>query len=318
MSLSGNFTFVNPITNNPVSVAVDVNFSQVSGTGTTTVTAFSNVAGALAANFSVGVDGYQATFIDVSTTASISGRIIVCTNYPDADNNGLVDGTGVPVTSLRMLHREDVNGVPTFVDRTVSPQDVVNHKICARTDSLSPFVVAVNTEIPGGGSAKTDCVSEWLGGSNVKFSKRGKPNATLVCKDGQGSCDSDSTTGQCTFSIGICQNAVDHRLAKCVPSDIATYTLAKPLPDSKDSIDAANATNLLGQLASLGANSASGKHLNKITFNSPVTVTTCLNPISVTVPLKPNGKAGNRVISLKAATSSGVVDTDALKLICNP
>ena len=325
VSLSGNFTFVNPITNDPVSVSVDVNFSQVSGAGATTVTAFSNAAGALAANFSVGVDGYQATFVDVSTSATVSGPITICSSYPDANSDGFVDGTGNPpsdpgvsVTSLRILHREDVNGVPTFVDRTVSPIDVANHKICAQTTSLSPFVVAVNTSIPGGGSAKTDCVSEWLGGSNVKFSKKGQPNTTLTCKDGQGSCDTDSTTGQCTFSIGICPNPTDARLSKCVPSNIATYTLAKPLPYSKDGIDAANASNILAQIELLGANAVSGKHQNTVTFNSPVTATTCLNPISVTVPLKRNGKAGNKVLSLKAATSSGVVDTDTLKLICNP
>lgn len=323
-TLSTSTTYIDPRTSAAVSVAVDISFEQVTTSGQTTVTAFSSAVGVLGANFSVDVDGYQPTFVDVSTTAGVSGMITVCLGYADADNNGFVDGTGQPPTdpgiaesSLRILHREAVGGAPTFVDRT-DTLDVVQNKICAKTTTWSPFVVAVNTTIPGGGSAKTDCISEWYAGRNVTFRKNRQPNVKIVCSDGQASCDTDGISGQCTFSIGICTNPTDPRLSKCTPSDIAAYTLTKPLPDSKDGTDAANGANILTELKSLGTNSVSGKHLNAITFSSPVTATACLdNPISVTVPLK-KGKPGNKVIKLKAETSGGVIDTDALTLICNP
>jgi hypothetical protein len=136
-------TFINPLDNQNVSVDVGVTFSQVTSGGTTTVTATSNAAGALPANFAGAVNGYQAAFLDVSTTAVVQPPITVCSTYTDADNDGFIDGTSPPIpeSALSFLHGE---GDPkVFVDRTVS-RDPINNVICAQVDSLSPFVLAVN------------------------------------------------------------------------------------------------------------------------------------------------------------------------------
>ncbi|MFQ5667418.1 MAG: hypothetical protein ACE5I7_13455, partial [Candidatus Binatia bacterium] len=170
----------------------------------------------------------------------------------------------------------------------------------------------------GGGSKKTDCVSEWSVGLNATFTRRGKPSKKLVCKDGQGSCDTDSTAGQCTFSLAICANAMDPRLPKCAPSSITEYTVLKPRPDAKNSTDAANAANLLAAIELLGANSVSGKHVNVVTFAAPLSANTCTGPIAVTVPLKPNGKQGKKVLRVRAIRADGKKDTDSLKLLCAP
>lgn len=136
-------TFVNPLDNQPVSVDVGVTFSQVTGAGTTTVTATSNAAGEIPANFAGAVNGYKAAFLDVSTTAAVQPPIVVCSTYTDADDDDFIDGTTPPISesALSLLHGE---GDPkVFVDRTVS-RDPITNVICAQVDSLSPFVLAVD------------------------------------------------------------------------------------------------------------------------------------------------------------------------------
>lgn len=137
-------TMFNPVTQEEVSVDVAITFSQVSSGGTVTVSATANAAGEVPANFATSFNGFHAAFLDISTTASVVPPIEVCTSYPDADDDGIVDGTspGVPESALSFLHGE---GDPkVFVDRT-SSRDPVNNLICAQVDSLSPFVVVVRT-----------------------------------------------------------------------------------------------------------------------------------------------------------------------------
>lgn len=134
-------SFTDPATGEPRSAAVGVVFSDVSGAGSTTVTVTSSEAGSIASNFAVSVGGYNALFLDISTTATFTGPVEVCGNYDDADNDGLVDGTSVPESALRILHGE---GAPLeFVDRT-SSHDTEANLICASVTSLSPFVIAVD------------------------------------------------------------------------------------------------------------------------------------------------------------------------------
>src|SRR5262249_6196519 len=115
-------TFTDPNTGQSHTSDVGITFDNVSSAGQTVVTVTSNAAGSIASNFAVSVGGYTALYVDVSTTATFSGNIEVCGGYDDADNDGYLDGTGVPETALHILHGEGSNPV-TFVDRTIS-QDV--------------------------------------------------------------------------------------------------------------------------------------------------------------------------------------------------
>lgn len=134
-------TFFNPLTEQEVPIEVAITFSEVGAAGTTTVTATSNAAGSIPANFAAAVNGFQAVFLDITTTATIVPPIEVCSTYPDANDDGDIDGTtpAVSENALSFLHAE--GGV--FVDRT-SSRDSVNNVICAQVDSLSPFAVLVN------------------------------------------------------------------------------------------------------------------------------------------------------------------------------
>lgn len=140
--VSTTVSFTDPNTGQPRSIGLDISFDSVTGGGDTVVTATSNVAGNIASNFAVDLGGYNALYFDVSTTATFSGPVDICSPYDDVDNDGFLDGTSIPESALRILHGE--GGPPvTFVDRTSSLNTDTN-VICAQVTSLSPFVIAID------------------------------------------------------------------------------------------------------------------------------------------------------------------------------
>jgi photosystem II stability/assembly factor-like uncharacterized protein len=338
VSVSANF--FNSATNMTVPLTVDITYDAgVSTPGTTTVTAGSNAGGTVPANFAVRLNYcsqsgqscsstsecpisneqcviYSPPFFDISTTAGVTGIRTVCVHYPDADNDGLLDGTSIPVSALRLLHG---NG-SSFDNISPTGPDLANKIVCGDVTSFSSFAVGVLTQLPGGGSASTDCISEWGVGGNAAFNKRGKPLKKLVCRPGE-ACDSGGTPNACTFSVSVCALPPDPRFPSCFPSDIAQYRLAAPQPNARDPINAANAAAVMNALEALGPNTLSGRHLNVVTYATPVTGSVCSGTIPITVPLRTTAhglRAGTKSLRLKAQTSSDVVDTDTLRLVCRP
>jgi hypothetical protein len=123
-------TVTNSATGDEVIVSATVVFPAVTGGGVATVTAVSNVAAELSANFAFNAG---VTFIDISTTATYdtsAAPIAVCVDYA-------VAGTVADVSALRLLHDES----GTWVDVTTS-LDTDAHVICGAVSSLSPFAVA--------------------------------------------------------------------------------------------------------------------------------------------------------------------------------
>lgn len=119
---------------------VTITFDTVAQPGTVDVTLLDSAGGELPASFQL-----LATplFYEVRTDAVVTGDRVVCFPYPDADDDGVVDGTSVCETPssacgaiLQVLHEEG----GSFVDRTDSV-DAVGNRICARVQSFSPFVL---------------------------------------------------------------------------------------------------------------------------------------------------------------------------------
>jgi hypothetical protein len=108
--------------------AATLTLAQVLSAGTTTVTPADPSASG------VPPQGYSfppgAPSVEITTTAARSGVVTVCVALPAVSDPVVFAG-------LRLLHGE--NGL--LVDRT-SSSDFASRTICARTDSLSPFVVA--------------------------------------------------------------------------------------------------------------------------------------------------------------------------------
>jgi hypothetical protein len=119
--------------------------------------------------------------------------------------------------------------------------------------------------LPGGGTARTDCFSEWLvrAESVVPAGKR----ALTRCVDGS-SCDADGVAdGVCTVAVGLCFSVDDPRLLDksgapvCEVEDLLGFQLLAPgfRRVVKDSTDAANVQSVLTAVAALGTGQAEGR-----------------------------------------------------------
>ena len=84
--------------------------------------------------------------------------------------------------------------------------------------------------VPGGGSATTDCLSEWIvtNPSNLPLvDGHGRMRRTQRCVDDDPACDFDGgMTGACTFHLQVCANNGD--LTACTPTALAGWDLTKP------------------------------------------------------------------------------------------
>lgn len=345
--VSTNTTFFNSKTNMETPVIVDVTYTSVNSPGTTTVTAVSASTIPMP-HFSVDVgqcsktkklgcqsdadcpsgetcDGYHGFFFDVSTTASVSGPIKICSHYQDAEprpkgGNGYLDGTGkpgIPETSLRFLHDEG----GTLKDVTLSGYpDTLHNVICGQVNSLSVSGVAARTDMTGSGKDNplTSCWSEWsfclpgsVGCSVGKVpKKRGKKTAippdAMTCRA--------KGAATCNFCVRVCPNEPDPAVPSCLPpsAGINQFILKTPLPSSQLPQDADNAQAILAALT--GLTSPPGiVDLGSVVFTQPVTADACTANMNIKVPVN-----SNYVVNLHAASSSGVLDKNTLTLTCTP
>jgi hypothetical protein len=169
--------------------------------------------------------------------------------------------------------------------------------------------------VAGGGARAPDCLAEWrITNSAGRLGKNGKTPLLQRCKDGDSGCDADSASGTCTFTIAICFDHDDPRLAHgdtgCARASIATWELIAPRPASNGGADAANA--LLTAVSAVGPSSVAG---SSVTFTPPLDpVERCTSTIAVGVPR-------NRTMTIRARTTGEAVkprDLDRLKLRCVP
>jgi hypothetical protein len=143
-----------------------VRYPEVTSDGSTTFVAFSALPGDLPL-------GYQlipevSVFVDVTTSGVVfAGSPEVCLGSGDADLDGVVDGAGIPVAELRLLHAPAAG--QAFVDVTgASPSTGL---VCGVVAGLSPFVLArssggptTTTTLPGAGCADpVACIDAALG-----------------------------------------------------------------------------------------------------------------------------------------------------------
>lgn len=124
-------------------------FASVTASGTTSVVPITPTsAGPLPGGFLL---SDRSVAFEISTTAKYTSPVTTCFQLPNEPASAFQ-----PPYPLRVLHGErQSNGAYAYFDRTVLPSDAyapdsTNKRICARTATLSPFVVAqtVDTQSP--------------------------------------------------------------------------------------------------------------------------------------------------------------------------
>jgi hypothetical protein len=148
----------------------------------------------------------------------------------------------------------------------------------------------------GGGSKKTDCFLEFNSGLGS--------GSKITCKDGDPSCDTDSTPRQCTVKVGVCLGVSDPRLTKCTPAAVRSVQFVK------------GSASLAQSLGGLQSATVGGGTKPIVSFADGVTG--CGASGEVVVPIKGKKKKGKLVLKTMASTGVGksARDPDTLTILC--
>lgn len=176
--------------------------------------------------------------------------------------------------------------------------------------------------VPGTGSPKTDCATEWLVQpvpplTSNRPGSRNVPTYRVSCADGDPRCDFDGVTGKngtCTFNVAVCVNNADPRAAtrRCVPSAVVEYRLLAPSTRRpRDIIDVLNGGTLLEAVAGLALPPVPAVADGRVTFTPPLaTPDRCTAFQRLVVPI------GTRTFRTRAIIPPKRSDADQLRLRC--
>jgi trimeric autotransporter adhesin len=166
-----------------------------------------------------------------------------------------------------------------------------------------------DTCIPGTGPAATDCLVETIVAGRVA-------QGTVVCADGDATCDADAAPGSCRFRVAWCFNNADPRVA-CTASGVKRFRIGATLRPRRAgravaSLAYAAVTHAVGQGAL-----RTGRGLSFAP--ALATADLCTAPVEVDVPLRKRGRrAGNAVLTVRGSGDGRLRDTDRLRLRCEP
>lgn len=156
----------------------------------------------------------------------------------------------------------------------------------------------VDALVPGGDSAKKECLNEFYGIELVP-AEPGDAARNAICVDGE-ACDADGTVNdRCVFPIGFCVNVDDPRFPECETNNPIGAFAVSATPFSA-------AVAVAAQAASAAL---------------PILGPSCFYSDGVTVPVRtsPQGKrSGKARVSAKASSNDGRIDADVATLVCKP
>jgi hypothetical protein len=144
--------FLDSLANAMRTFAARAVFSEVQSEGVTSFVGLSAFSGALPAG--IALDPAVSVFVDVQTTALFDG-LRVCLAFTDEDADGMVDGTDIEASRLRLLHAGSF-GTP-LLDVTATPSA---GEVCGDLPAAGTVVIGVaavgggttTTTVPAGGT----------------------------------------------------------------------------------------------------------------------------------------------------------------------
>ena len=144
-------TFLDSVAGTTRSFDARAVFADVQFDGATSFVGLSSVSGTLPAG--IVLDAAVSVFVDAQTTALIDGGLRICLAFADDDADGVVDGTSIAASQLRLLYAGAVGSA--FAD---VPASAGVGEVCGDVAALGVVVLGV-AEGGGGGSTTTTTVS---------------------------------------------------------------------------------------------------------------------------------------------------------------
>jgi hypothetical protein len=149
--------------------------------------------------------------------------------------------------------------------------------------------------VPGGGHKGTDCQVETVFDlATPRLDSNGLPSRRQLCRDGDPGCDRDPAPGACSFAFWVCVAGEDARIG-CAADHVAALQVRQPKTNAVGAAAAAR----IELLDKPGAYLPTGPG------------ETCSGRMLIGVPARTTLH-----IQLRAASGSGRVDTDTLRLRC--
>jgi hypothetical protein len=217
---SGPQTFYDTAQDKQRNFEVSALFANVSGAGATQFVAFSALPGAFPSG--VNFNPIAALFVDVKTTATVSGGVRLCLSYPDADNNEIVDGTNnLTVPRLRLLYATaigqpftdvtafagnlqvcgDAPGPGPIVIGALPPGATTTSTTTSTSSTLAPGVTTTSTTAPAGSTTTTTLQSG--GSTTTSTTPNPAVSTTMTVAVSPGGPTTTSTT------LPVCAAALD-------------------------------------------------------------------------------------------------------------
>ena len=183
---------------------------------------------------------------------------------------------------------------------------------CSDVCRLSTRGCAPTFFVPGGGPPGPECLAEWrVMNATGRPGADGKAPVRQRCRDGDPGCDAEIGAGVCAFTVAVCFDRADARLASggraCRRAPIEGWTLLKP---------GAGAETLVAAVARVAPSATAG---STVTFSPPLAATElCTDAVTIPVPTR-GRRAGSLVLRARTAAAGGRPrDADVLKLVCAP
>jgi hypothetical protein len=225
VEISSDSTFWDTVADSQRPVFASARFATVTSPGVTEFVAFSTFPSEFPAGISV--NRAVSVFVDVKTTAAVTGNVHVCLGYPDANHDEIVDGTltNLPKSRLRLLYATGIDAPFTDVTQTVA-----NQRICGDVPAVGPVAIGVSS----GGSTSTTIVGESTTTSvttseSSTTSTTLAPAATTTTTIETGGSTTSTTLPACTTAVDCLDVAIAGPLCpgETVNPKLSTLVLKK-------------------------------------------------------------------------------------------
>ena len=278
---SGPTAFYDTVANKERTFTATARFASVTAAGNTEFVAFSTFPSEFPSG--IAVNRNVSVFIDIRTTATVTGQVRVCLGYPDANDDDIVDETpnNLDASRLRLLHAADIDS--GFTDRTMS---FGSGQVCANVPAVGPVALGV-----GSGGTTTTVVGASTTTTSLEPGATTTTSSTVV---GETSTTSSTLVGETTTTTLVGETTTTTVIGETtttstsLPGESTTTTLPSGASTTTSTTltGGGSTTTTLPSAGSTTTTIATGGSSTSTTLPACVTAIDCID-LAIAGPLCP-------------------------------
>ena len=291
---SGPTAFYDTVADKERTFTATARFASVTAAGNTEFVAFSTFPSEFPSG--IAVNRNVSVFIDIKTTATVTGQVQVCLGYPDANDDDIVDGTpnNLNASRLRLLHAADIDS--GFTDRTMS---FGSGRVCANVPAVGPVALGV-----GSGDTTTTVVGASTTTTSLEPGATTTTSSTVV---GETSTTSSTLVGETTTTTLVGETTTTTVIGETTttttspPGESTTTTLPSGAGTTTTSTTLTGGGSTTTTLPSAGSTtttiSTGGPGTTSTTLPACITAIECLD-LAIAGPLCPGETIDSKLSTL--------------------